>query len=79
MMARVSLGHTGRPLVISKLVSFAFALLMLATLARVIMPLAGAFMLGISLATSMWIIGFFIFVYVYTPILLNARPDGRSG
>jgi len=79
MMARVSLGHTGRPLVISKLVSFAFVLLMLATLARVLIPLAGAFMLGISLATAMWVIGFFIFVYVYTPILLNARPDGRGG
>ena len=79
MMSRVALGHTGRALAVGNIVSAAFALLLIAALARALLPLLGQYMLGIGLATTLWIAGFTIFVYAYAPILLKARPAGRGG
>ncbi len=79
MMSRVSLGHTGRPLQINTLVSFSFLLLLSATLFRVLLPLIGWLMQGYILSAACWAIGFSIFIYYYAPILMRARPDGRSG
>lgn len=79
MMSRVSLGHTGRALQINGWVSFSFLLLLAATLARFLLPTLNWYMSGYILAASCWVVGFSIFVIYYTPILLTARPDGRSG
>lgn len=79
MMARVSLGHTGRALKINYWLSLAFILLLLSAVARVLLPMLGLVIQGYSYAIVMWCIGFGIFIFYYTPILLAARPDGRSG
>jgi uncharacterized protein involved in response to NO len=79
MMSRVSLGHTGRALQINGWVSCSFISLLAATLARFLMPTLNWTMSGYILAASCWVVGFSIFVFYYTPILLTARPDGRSG
>ncbi len=79
MMSRVSLGHTGRPLQINTLVSISFLLLLSATLFRVLLPLVGWLMQGYLFSAACWAIGFLIFIYYYAPILMRARPDGRSG
>ena len=79
MMSRVSLGHTGRALQINRWISFSFLLLLVAAIARFWLPTFYWYMSGYILAASCWVIGFSIFVIYYTPILLTARPDGRSG
>ncbi len=74
MMARVSLGHTGRPLQISKFMTVSFLLMQLCVLLR----FAGAFfthhyMQTISGAGAFWTIAFILYGIVYTPILYRPR------
>lgn len=81
MMARVALGHTGRPLQVKPVMRLAFALVLLATVVRVFGPvlLPQAYATSIRISGSLWIIGFALFVYVYLPILIRPRIDGRPG
>jgi len=81
MMARVSLGHTGRPLRVSKAVAFAFILINLAAAARGITPIffLNGFPQLIALSSGLWILSFAIFLEFYTPILIRPRGDGRPG
>ncbi|MEN8261303.1 MAG: NnrS family protein [Pseudomonadota bacterium] len=81
MMARVSLGHTGRPLLCSNAISAAFVLINLAAFARVIYPtlLPAGYSLAVSVSAGLWLIAFGLFVFVYAPILTTPRVDGRPG
>jgi len=81
MMARVALGHTGRPLQVRPVVALAFGLLLLAAVVRVLLPLLWpeSYASLIRLSGSLWIIAFALFVYVYLPILIRPRVDGRPG
>jgi uncharacterized protein involved in response to NO len=81
MMARVALGHTGRPLASTRSVTLAFVLVTLAAVVRVVGPLvdmthyrATVFIAGIS-----WTAAFLLFVIVYAPVLTSPRTDGRPG
>ena len=78
MMARVSLGHTGRPLAPPRPMALAFAAVTLAAAARV--ALAGAApRLAVALAAGAWCFGFGVFVIRYAPLLWRPRADGRPG
>jgi uncharacterized protein involved in response to NO len=81
MMARVALGHTGRPLEASRAMTIAFVLVSLGTVARVFGPLVApashAFALWI--AGAAWTGAFAIYVVVYAPILTSPRADGKPG
>ncbi len=81
MMSRVSLGHTGRPLVLARGMGLSFTLLILAMLIRVLQPLLlpgfEAWLLGI--AAVFWIAAFAIFLVNYFSILIRARVDGQPG
>jgi uncharacterized protein involved in response to NO len=81
MMARVSLGHTGRPLKPAPAVAVAFALINIAALARGILPiiLPQIFPHLIALSGTLWIAAFAIFLIVYLPILTGPRVDGQPG
>jgi len=85
MMARVSLGHTGREIRAGRLVKTAFVLVTLAALMRVFGSWLAAILLPdaqgsvISFAGVIWALGFFLFVIVYYPILTRARVDHRPG
>lgn len=79
MMSRVSLGHTARALQSNVWVNLSFAALLIATLLRFILPLFNLPVLGYLLAGVGWALGFGIFLVYYTPILMKARSDGRSG
>ncbi|MGQ7959225.1 NnrS family protein [Pseudomonas sp. SP16.1] len=74
MMARVSLGHTGRPLQPPKAMAWAFAVLNLGALIRVA---AGGNWLW--LAALCWGLAFALFVVHYAPLLCRARVDGHPG
>jgi uncharacterized protein involved in response to NO len=81
MMARVSLGHTGRPMQPPRLVEWSFLALNLAAALRVIAPLLAPQHYPIWLHTSggLWLFSFLVFLYYYLPILLRPRPDGQPG
>ncbi|WP_263142985.1 NnrS family protein [Pseudomonas sp. RIT-PI-AD] len=78
MLARVSLGHTGRPLRPHPAMAWAFAALNLAALARV-------FLLpfwpqpALWLAGTLWMLGFALFVRHYGRLLCTPRADGQPG
>ena len=81
MMARVSLGHTGRILKASHAMAIAFALINLAALVRVFIPilLPQWYADIIYASTILWLAAFSLFAYVYAPILTTARIDGKAG
>jgi uncharacterized protein involved in response to NO len=82
MMARISLGHTGRNIQQhSRLLAPAFIALAAAFVARVILPMIApmqyTWWIGISQAA--WLIAFALLVWVYAPILVKKRADGMPG
>ena len=80
MMARVSLGHTGRKLEPPKSVILGFGLVILSALCRIFANLLPSFypqLLG--LAVILWLLAFSAFVIYYGPLLCKARADGRPG
>jgi len=82
MMARISLGHTGRDIQRhSRLLAPAFILLFVAYIARVLLPIIAPmyYQLWIGLAQAAWLIAFSMFVWVYAPILVKPRVDGKPG
>ncbi len=81
MMARVSLGHTGRALKASNAIAVAFVLINIAALFRVLLPIAMPhwYEVLIYVSTLFWLAAFSLFVFVYGPILTRARIDGQEG
>jgi uncharacterized protein involved in response to NO len=81
MMARVSLGHTGRMLEPAKIVSVAFGLIVAAALVRVGGPLIfpQRYDWAILLSGFIWMLAFAVFVVVYAPFLIQPRQDGKEG
>jgi uncharacterized protein involved in response to NO len=81
MMARVSLGHTGRNLKASKTMVIAFFTINLAVFIRVFLPIfiPAGYATFIWLAGLLWVLAFLLFSIVYLPILTTARADGKTG
>ncbi|WP_340121852.1 NnrS family protein [Methylobacter svalbardensis] len=81
MMARVSLGHTGRAMKASNAIAIAFALINIAALFRVLLPIAmpGWYENLMYVSTLSWLAAFSLFIFIYAPILSNARLDGQDG
>jgi uncharacterized protein involved in response to NO len=81
MMARVSLGHTGRALEPVPLMTLAFIAVNLAALIRVALPLffPAAYAPGMAVSGLLWMAAFGLFAAIYAPILLRPRVDGKAG
>jgi uncharacterized protein involved in response to NO len=81
VMTRVALGHTGRPLEVSRAVGAAYLLLTCAALLRVfgaaLFP--AHYLLTLSAAGFAWTLAFGIFLAAYVPILWWPRADGKPG
>ncbi len=80
MMARVSLGHTGRTLAVNKLIITAFACLILSALVRIStqwLPLP--YNTGLHISGGLWMLAWLLFVIRYLPILVKPRVDGLWG
>jgi uncharacterized protein involved in response to NO len=78
MIARVSLGHTGRPLEPPAGMTLAFILVNLACLSRVLLvpflPLPALWLAG-----GCWALAFALYAWRYGPMLLQGRVDGHPG
>ena len=82
MMARVSLGHTGRSIhQPPKTLNFIFALMVLAFVSRALLPLVDMshYLVWIMIAQGAWIACFVLFCISYLPMLVRPRPDGLFG
>ena len=81
MMARVALGHTGRPVSAHPLMVWSFLLLAASSLIRVFMPMLFPSIADVVLLVSAvgWISAFALFVWIYTPYLIRPRVDGAEG
>lgn len=82
MMARVSLGHTGRNIhQPPRSVVWIFGLVIFATLSRVLLPIIfpELYRLSVMLAASGWIVAFTLFTIIYWPILSKPRINGSPG
>lgn len=82
MIARVSLGHTGRNIMQPpKVVSWVFASLFVGTLIRVIAPILSPdlYLQWITISQVLWIIAFSLFLFSYTVIFIKPRVDGKPG
>ena len=81
VMTRASLGHTGRPLVVSGATAYAYGLLAAAAVVRVFGPalLPLAYVKIVVLAAALWAVAFGIYLWGYTPMLIAPRVDGKPG
>ena len=81
MMARVSLGHTGRVLKLSNIMAVGFVCINIAVFVRVLIPVALTDWYGsaVNISIWLWLTAFALFIAVYMPILVQARPDGEPG
>jgi uncharacterized protein involved in response to NO len=80
-MTRAALGHTGRPLGVSRAITVAYVLLTMGVLVRVfgVAIVPTSYLLTVSIAGLAWMLCFLIYLIVYTPILAGPRADGKPG
>lgn len=81
MMARVSLGHSGRPLIPKKLMTVAFVLIIVSALLRIVgggwFPMTATHWYLCAIAA--WVVAYGTYVAYYFKILTSPRVDGRPG
>lgn len=73
--ARVALGHTGRPLMASARMRWAFVLISVGTLGRLASLFASE---GLWLSAVAWVAAYGLFISQYAPILLQPRVDDKG-
>jgi uncharacterized protein involved in response to NO len=81
MMARVSLGHTGRTLAPPRPMTVAFAAINLAAFARAVVPIFAPawYFEALVAAGTLWVVAFGLFLICYAPMLARPRVDGKAG
>ncbi|WP_148252164.1 NnrS family protein [Aidingimonas lacisalsi] len=81
MMARVSLGHTGRAIRTLPGIGVALGLMMLAAVLRALLPVIWPqlFPWTLSLSVLCWVLAFTLFVWRYARLLATPRADGQAG
>ncbi len=82
MMARVSLGHTGRSIFNPpKSISIFLLIMLTSAVVRVILPIffVEHYALFMLISQSLWIAAFGLFTLLYAPILWTRRVDGAPG
>jgi uncharacterized protein involved in response to NO len=79
VITRAALGHTGRPLEVSRAVALTYLVLALAVVTRAFGPLAVAREVTVWIAGLLWLAAFAVLLVGYAPILTHARVDGKQG
>jgi len=81
VMSRAILGHTGRALATSPLLTLAFVIVTGAAALRVIIPVLAPqlYMEAVVAAGVLWVAAFGLFLVRFAPMLLSPRVDGRPG
>ena len=81
MITRTARGHTGRLIVASSPEVLAYALVMAAAVLRTLLPLLvpGLYGAALVLAAVAWSAAFLIYLWIFTPWLMQTRLDGKDG
>ena len=80
VMTRVSMGHTGRKLMLPPFAIFIYIFILSATLMRIITAAGWVnYSIGINISGALWISAFALFVILYSKILVTPRADGKAG
>jgi uncharacterized protein involved in response to NO len=79
VVTRVSLGHTGRPLVQPNGAALSYALVHAGALARVGAALVPSLPALVWIGALLWAAAFVLFAVLHAPILLRPRVDGKPG
>ncbi|RTL21918.1 MAG: NnrS family protein [Burkholderiales bacterium] len=81
MMTRTARGHTGRPLIAGPMETLAYALIAIAAVLRVGVPLLvpSLYACGIGLAGACFALACCVYLVAYTPMLCMPRVDGQDG
>jgi uncharacterized protein involved in response to NO len=79
MVTRVTQGHSGRPLVLGRVAAFAFVLVQLIAITRVVAELLPNSLTLQAIASIGWVVAFLPWVLRSTWIYLTPRADGRAG
>lgn len=79
MVTRVTQGHSGRPLVLGRVAAFAFIMVQVVALTRVIAELVPDSLAVQALAAVGWLVAFAPWVLRSTMIYLTPRADGAIG
>ena len=82
MLARVTLGQTGRNILEPPTgVAWMFALLVIGSIVRVAFPLldAARYTLWMGLSQVLWMLAFFLFMVIFLRMLYQPRADGQPG
>ncbi len=82
MMARVTLGHTGRNILEPPAaMSWMFMILLAGVVVRVAFPLFddSRYALWMGLSQLLWIVSFGVFLFTCLPMLVRPRIDGQAG
>lgn len=81
MMARVTLGHTGRPLRATRTLTVAFMLIVVTALLRAVGPMIGPLVSTSAIHSSsmVWSLAFLLYLVALGRALVTARIDGRPG
>lgn len=82
MMARVTLGHTGRNILEPPAsVAWMFSVLVIGAVVRVFLPLLdpGHYTLWMGLSQVLWILAFTLFLVTFLSMLYRPRADGQPG
>lgn len=81
MITRTARGHTGRPLMASRGEVVAYVLVLLAAVARVLVPALQPawYAYAVEAAACLWAVAFAIYLVIYTPWLTQTRLDGKDG
>lgn len=81
VMTRASLGHTGRPLIVTRTTALSYLLLTAAVSVRVWAPALNLidYLSTVMIAGVLWSIAFALYLLVYAPIFWRPRMDGKPG
>lgn len=79
MLARVALGHTGRPLAPPRAVVAGFVMVAIAAVLRTFGPLLFPSLTWVVASGLLWSLAFGLYGAVYYPILTRPRADGKPG
>ena len=78
VMTRASLGHVGRPLTADRPTVIIYALVFAGAVLRLVLPFTPlGYVLGASIAGTVWAAGFLLFAVHYGPMLAGRRPPTR--
>jgi len=80
VMSRAALGHTGRPLRVSKAIVGSYVLVSLAAVLRIAWPIADLPSYGVAMQVSglLWCAAFLIFAVAYWPVLTRPRISAAA-